>query len=114
MTPALAEAMNIPVESGAYISQVSQGGPAETAGLQGSTDSKMVKGREFDIGGDVITAINGQPVRSFGDLLVYVAMQINPGDEATLTIYRNGGYQDIKIKLLERPENLEQIDLPVP
>lgn len=111
LTPALAEAMDLPVERGAYIVEVTPGGPAEQAGLQGATDSVVVNGREIEVGGDVVTTIDGQPVRSFDDLLLYVALQTNPGQEVKLTILRNGKTQEVSMRLEKRPDNL-QTELP--
>jgi 2-alkenal reductase len=55
------------------------------------------------VGGDVITAIDGQPVKTFDDMLVYLTLQTSPGQEVTLTILRNGQYQDVTLQLGTRP-----------
>jgi 2-alkenal reductase len=68
----------------------------------------------LNIGGDVITAINGQPVRSFGELLVYIAMQVEPDDVVTLTLFSDGVYEDVQVTLDERPESLELPEIPLP
>ena len=73
--------MKLPNEKGAYISDIVEGGPAEEAGLQGSTGQVIVNGRQVEIGGDVIIAIDGQPVSSFEDMLIYIALKANPGQE---------------------------------
>ncbi len=97
--PALVKAMKLPVEQGAYVDQVISAGPAEAAGLRGSNNTVTQDGRQVDTGGDVITAINGQPVKTFDDLLVYLTLQTSPGQEITLTILRDGNYQDVKVTL---------------
>ncbi len=103
LTPPLVEAMNLPVEKGAYIAEVIPDGPADRAGLQGANDTITVRERPVEVGGDVVTAIGGQPVNSFDDLLIYVALKSGPGQEVVLTVLRNGDYQDIPITLEERP-----------
>ncbi len=99
----LIKGMNLTVEKGAYIWQVVKGGPADKAGLVGAKSTTSVDGRPTDVGGDVVIAINGQPVESFDDMLVYVALQTRPGDTITLTILRNGQQKQIQIKLEPRP-----------
>ncbi len=97
--PALVRAMNLPVEQGAYVSTLTEGGPAQAAGLIGTSETVTQDGRTVEIGGDVITAIDGQPVKTFDDMLVYLSLQTSPGQEVTLTILRNGEYQDVKLEL---------------
>jgi 2-alkenal reductase len=97
--PAMVKAMNLPIEQGAYVSTVTEGAPAGIAGLQGTTGTTTQDGREVETGGDVITAINGQPVKTFDDLLVYLSLQTSPGQDVTLTILRDGKYQDVTVQL---------------
>ena len=108
LSSALVKAMNLPVDKGAYIAQVINGGPSDKAGLRGSGRSETVDGREVEIGGDVITAIDGQPINSFDDLLIYVALNTQPGQEVQLTLLRGGETQEITVELEERPENLQE------
>lgn len=104
--PALIEGMDLPVERGAYIAEVVQGGPADQAGLRGADRTEVVNGREVDTGGDVITAIDGQEVTSFDDLLFYIALNTDPDQEVVLTIYRDGEYQDITVVMEARPDTI--------
>lgn len=116
VTPVLVEAMKLPIDQGAYIAEIIPGGPAEKAGLQGAIDTEVVNDRGVETGGDVVTAIEGQPVRSFDDLLVYVALQTSPGQDVKLTILRNGQNQEVVVRLEKRPESLktEQPITPFP
>jgi 2-alkenal reductase len=101
--PSLVKAMNLPVEQGAYVSSITTASPAEAAGLNGTTETITQDGRSVEIGGDVITAVDGQPVKTFDDLLVYLSLQTSPGQEITLSILLNGQYQDVKVTLGTRP-----------
>jgi S1-C subfamily serine protease len=103
LIPAQVKAMSLPVEQGAYVSTITDGGPAQTSGLKGSTQTVTQDGRTFEIGGDIITAIDGQPVKTFDDILVYLSLQTSPGQEVTLTVLRDGKSQDLKVKLGTRP-----------
>jgi S1-C subfamily serine protease len=59
-------------------------------------------------GGDVIVAIDGQPVATGGDLRGWIENNKHPGDAATVTVLRNGQRQDIQVTLSERPPQAEQ------
>jgi len=54
-------------------------------------------------GGDLIIAVDGEPVYEFGDLLSYIVTRKAPGDQITLTIIRNGGEKEIQLTLDKRP-----------
>jgi 2-alkenal reductase len=103
VNPRLVKAMNLPVEQGAYVSSLTEGGPAEASDLRATTDTITQDGRQVEVGGDVITAIDGQPVKTFDDILVYLTLQTSPGQSVTLTILREGQYQEVKIQLGTRP-----------
>jgi S1-C subfamily serine protease len=106
LIPEEVQAMKLPVDKGAYLVDIISGGPADKAGLQGVSGTDTVNGRQVDVGGDVVTAIDGQPINSFDDLLIYVALHTSPGQEVTLTILRNGQKQDVKVKLEPRPATI--------
>ena len=105
VTPTLVEAMSLPVERGAYVAEASSGGPAARAGLRGAGEVITVNGRPVNVGGDVITAIDGTPVLNFDDLLIYLTLNASPGQEVTLTILRDGESQDVAVTLQARPSN---------
>jgi len=105
----LIKAMNLPMEKGAYLWQVVTGGPADKAGLVGYSKTSDYDGRPVDVGGDVVTAIDGKTVESFDDLLVYVSLNCSPGQEVTLKIWRDGAYQDVKVTLEKRPAEAPQL-----
>ncbi len=97
--PELVTAMSLPVERGAYVSTLTDGSPALAAGLQATTGRVTEGGFTVEVGGDVITAIDGQTVNTFNDLLVYLSLHTSPGQQVTLTILRDGKFQDIKLEL---------------
>ena len=99
--------MDLPIDRGAYIVNVSPDGPADQAGLHGANEQVVVDGRVLETGGDVVVAIDGQPVSTFNDLLVYIALQTRPSQDVTLTIVRNSKKSDITFPVQARPERLE-------
>ena len=113
LSPALIEAMDLSVNKGAYISEVVDDGPSEHAGLRGAVRETSIDGRRVEVGGDVIVAIDGQPVTSFEDLLVYIALYTSPGQNVTLTILRDNKTREISVTLGSRPqETFEPFSLP--
>lgn len=112
VTPDLVAAMDLPLEQGAYLYEVIAGGPSEKAGLVGASGRETVEGRPVETGGDIIIAVDGQPVNSFDDMLVYIALYGKPGQEITVTIIRDGETQDVKVTLEPRPADMEQMQLP--
>jgi S1-C subfamily serine protease len=82
-------------------------GPAEKAGLQGvkvvtqrKQNGMYVSVRRYidRSSGDVIVAIDGQPVRSVDDLLTEVEAK-KPGDEVTVAVLRDGKRTDVPVRL---------------
>jgi 2-alkenal reductase len=108
LTPPLVEAMDLPVEDGAYFADILPGGPAAKAGLEGEDETVTIDKRLVSIGGDVVTAIDGRPVRSFDDLLIYIALEAEPGEQVALTIWRNGEFLEVTVTLDDRPTELTQ------
>jgi serine protease Do len=111
-SPAWAEALGFPTTTrGAYILTVRNGGPAQRAGLRGgssNTDIVMGVGRQgaefLPGGGDLVTAIDDQPVKTFDDLLIYLESFKSPGDTVTLKVLRPGrGQISLPLTLSERP-----------
>ncbi len=101
---ATAEAMGLPPEQrGALVIEVTQNSPAAKAGLRGSSKTVKLDGADVKIGGDVIVAIDDQPVRSMDDLIVYLVKKAHPGQKVTLTILRDGQERHIEVTLGERP-----------
>jgi 2-alkenal reductase len=98
------EANDLQTQQGAYIDRVEPGGPADEAGLEGSSGTATVEGLEVPVGGDVIVAFDGDPVIDWSDLLVDVAFS-NPDDTVTLTVLRDGERQEFTVELRARPED---------
>ena len=103
LSPFAARALGLGVERGILIEEVLPDTPAEAAGLRGGDDARQIEGLTFFVGGDVIIAIDGQPVQVFDDLLAYLGRYTSPGDTITLTIYRDGETLDVPITLGVRP-----------
>jgi S1-C subfamily serine protease len=96
--------MEVPVDQGLLVVAVVPGGPAERAGIRGSSEIVRAGNFQVPIGGDIITAIDGKPVASLQDLTVYLENQTQVGDVVTLTIVRDGQTVQAEATLIERPQ----------
>lgn len=95
------EELDLPQSTGAYVTTVTPGGPAERAGLRaGSQPTDLAL---LNAGGDLIIAIDNQPVRTFGDLLAYLINYKSPGDKVVLTILRGDQKVNVELTLDKRP-----------
>jgi len=92
VTPALAKQFGLAQPNGALVGEVEPATPAARAGLKR---------------GDVILAVNGQPVTSANDLRLRVS-QTAPGSNVKLEISREGKTQDVTVTLGELPEKAEK------
>ena len=89
-------------EVGAYVIEVHLDGPASDAGLRGGTTETIFS--DLPSGGDLITAVDGEPIRSFSDLLAYLVTNKSPGDEMEITVLREGQELVLKAILEKRPD----------
>jgi S1-C subfamily serine protease len=104
MTPELAQPMNLNSDQrGALVVDVTPNSPAAKAGLQGSTQSTTIAGQSVPVGGDVIVSINGSPVKTFDDLITYLARNTDVGQKVMLGILRNGKSMTVDLTLSARP-----------
>ena len=99
----IADELGLGVKQGTMVSDVVDNGPAAKAGIRGATGTKVVRGVEIPVGGDIITAINGSPVKDFNDLIAQLTRSSNVGDTVTLSVWRDGQTLDLPVKLAERP-----------
>src|SRR4029453_13062356 len=92
ITAETAKAFGLPSASGALISTVNPGGPAEKGGLEP---------------GDVVVEFNGKPVKD-SDGLVAMVVNTKPGTPAPLVVYRNNQRKTLTITIDELDLEAEQ------
>jgi 2-alkenal reductase len=95
------EALGLSTYTGAYVTSVTPGSPAERAGIIAGDQPTSIP--ELNAGGDIIIAIDGLPVETFDDLLSYLLSNKSPGDTIVLTVLRAGQSMDITLTLDKRP-----------
>src|SRR5579871_4932874 len=98
--PELAQEMGLPADSGVLIMAVVPGGAAERAGLKGGSERAYLGNTPIMLGGDLIVAIDGQPVEDQQDL-AHIMNQHRAGDTVTVAIYRGKKKMDVKVTLGE-------------
>jgi serine protease Do len=98
----LAKALGLDEARGALIASVSQGDPAAEAGLQA---------------GDVITAVDGEPIEDSQELVRTIA-SMKPGQDVSLKVWRKGESMTRQVTLgerdLQRQAEAEQQPSPQP
>jgi S1-C subfamily serine protease len=101
--PQLRERFGLPVAKGAWVQDVSDGGPAERSGLKGGGDDETAfQVRRYHTGGDVITKVGDIAVEDPDDLSRAVAL-LDPGSTVTVEAWRDGERRAIEVKLGDRP-----------
>ena len=101
--PDTANVLGLKDTLGFLIITVVEDSPAFDAGLIGSNETIEVEGREYPVGGDIITAVDGMDVRKIDDILIHLQRVKTVGDEMVLEILRDNRTTDITIILQERP-----------
>jgi S1-C subfamily serine protease len=106
ITPDLAMAINLPVDEGVIVQSVVKGGPADKAGIEGGNTAATIDGAEVNLGGDVITEVNGKKVVGMEEI-VEIVNEADPGEELELTILRDGSTKTVTVTLGDRPDSTE-------
>ncbi len=89
LDPEMAQELGLPEGvQGALVSEVVRGGPAQKAGIEA---------------GDLITSINGKPVRNASDLVNTVGL-MRPGTSVEAAVYRNGKKKNVTIRISNFPD----------
>lgn len=111
LTSNLAESINGLARDfkGILINSIVKDGPADTAGIQGSTVDKYAKTHW----GDIITAIDGHQLVRIEDLISYIEEHKSVGNHLTLTVYREGQVFNLTTTLSARPpQNVQKYSSP--
>jgi S1-C subfamily serine protease len=95
--------MKIPVDAGLLVIEAVSGGPADQAGIRGGSRVVRLGQYQIPLDGDIIIAVNGEPVNNFRELTVYLETQTKVGDTVDMTIIRDGQQQTIPVTLGEQP-----------
>jgi S1-C subfamily serine protease len=84
---------------GVIVDTIVKDSPADKAGINGSITNQYGE----RLGGDIITAVDGNPVIRMEDLISHLETERSVGQNMTLTIYRDGNVLEKQITVGERP-----------
>jgi S1-C subfamily serine protease len=102
VTAEIADTLNLEVDEGALVQSVVPDGPADEAGIEAGDQEVAVGGQQLRAGGDVITAVDGEPVTGMDDVIAAVNTK-QAGDEVTLDVQRGNETEEITVELGDRP-----------
>ena len=91
---------------GVYVDSITKDGPADKAGLRGSTTDQY--GDKH--GTDIITAVDNRNVTYMEDLVSYLDENKKPGEKLNLTVLRNQSYLDVGVLLGDRSNSTKTND----
>jgi S1-C subfamily serine protease len=97
--------LNLPVDHGALVQSVTPGGPADKAGIRAGDLSATLDNHAIQLGGDIITKIDGKEIRTRDDLEAAVVKR-KSGDTVKVTLIRQGKTKTVEVTLGERPNTV--------
>ncbi|HEU5104850.1 MAG TPA: trypsin-like peptidase domain-containing protein [Solirubrobacterales bacterium] len=100
----LAKALNLPADEGVIVQSVVKDGPADKAGIEAGNTTATINGEEVQLGGDIITEVDGKKLKSM-DQLVEIIQSSEPGDELKLTLLRGDQEKTAAVTLGTQPQN---------
>jgi len=103
MTYTIAQLFGVNVTYGWLITQITNGGAADQAGLQGGNQQARINNEWILIGGDIIIAVDGTRIINGDTFMSYLEEHTMPSQTISLTILRNNQIQDISVQLKQRP-----------
>jgi S1-C subfamily serine protease len=102
VTEELARVFRLPVDAGVLVESVGEGTAAAKAGLEAGTDTTVVAGESYTLGGDLIVAVGGKRIASLEQLRDLLADH-KPGETVKLQLYRGSKSMTVDVKLGRQP-----------
>jgi S1-C subfamily serine protease len=102
----VAQVLRLPATKGVLVASVRAGSPAAKAGIVGGTTQVVVAGQSYELGGDMIVAVDGKSVTSVDQLRDTISAH-KPGDTVQVTVVDKNGKRTTKsVELTRMPANL--------
>ena len=92
-------------QQGVLVEQVQRQGPADRAHLREGSQAFVSNGHRRLIGGDVIVALDGQPVSRLKDMQTFL-QQAQPGQTVTLTLLQGKEQIQVRVTSGRRPASI--------
>ncbi len=107
VTPTVAKALKLPVDQGVLVNEVVKDSPADKAGIEGGDTKATIEGAQVNLGGDIITEVDGKKVDSM-EQVVDAVNSARPGDKMELTVLRGDNQtKHLTVTLGVRPDKAE-------
>ena len=103
ITPQVAAALDLSVEEGLLLVQLERGSPLDKVGVRGAQERIILWNRQVYVGGDILTAIDGQPVGSQKALQLRLE-PLQVGDAVTVSLLRGDTSYETRVVLTEDSE----------
>jgi S1-C subfamily serine protease len=97
----------VPADEGMLVVDVIPGSGADRAGIRGGDIPLQIGNLSIPLGGDIITAVDGQAIKDLQALTVYLETAKQVGDAVEVTVLRDGEDLTISVELDERPKTTE-------
>ena len=107
VSPEIATEMGLNSSRGFLVTEVTSGSPAERSGIRDGGVLKDINGRQIELGGDVIVAVDNVTVRKIEDLLSYLQSARSVGENVILRVIRDGKFLEIGMTVTPRPTQLQ-------
>jgi S1-C subfamily serine protease len=102
--PDVAQVLRLPAKEGVLVASVKPDSPADKAGIVGGDTQVVVAGESYQLGGDMIVAVDGKDVTSVDQLRESIASHA-PGDTVSVTIVSKDGKRSTKsVELAKVPD----------
>jgi S1-C subfamily serine protease len=102
VTAEIAQLFRLPSKSGLLVATVQPGSGAAAAGLRAGTDTAVVSGESWPIGGDLIISADGVKLTSVDQLRDLISAK-SPGQSISLVVYRGTKKVTLSVKLGRQP-----------
>jgi S1-C subfamily serine protease len=104
VSPQIAGLFRLPAQHGLLVATVDAGSGAADAGLRSGTDTAVVLGESWPVGGDLIVSADGIPLSSIDQLRDLIAAK-QPGQSISLEVYRGKQKLTLEVKLGRQPSS---------
>src|SRR5437899_8456365 len=94
--------LRLPLAPRSLLKILYDGRPDEGATVHGGAPCRVGHGQEYLLGGDVLTAIQGAPIRTHAEYLAKVRT-LKAGQRVKVTIVRDGQSRELTLTVTERP-----------
>ncbi|MCB0024402.1 MAG: trypsin-like peptidase domain-containing protein, partial [Caldilinea sp.] len=103
ITPGLAEVIRLPVQEGLLLVQLYDGSPLAAADIRGAQTQEILGNQRVYLGGDIVTAVDGQAIAQISQLESILESDYQVGDTVTISILRDGKNIEVPVELVEEP-----------